>query len=109
MGMKIPFHFVVLLIKNFKYWYLEIVVFHLTKSNCCELCFSKIRVMVGTWCAYDFLELMNCVNILATLLSLNMVGNGLQFGQVHNKIEKVWVDLHPLQEGESITNLVYNI
>ncbi len=109
MGIKIPCHFVVLLINHFKDWYLELVSLHLTKSNCCELCFSKIKVMIGTSCAYEFLELMSCSS-LTTLLSLNMVRiYGLQFGQVHNKIEKMWVDLHLLQEGESIANLIYNI
>jgi hypothetical protein len=65
--------------------------------------------MVGTGCAYDFLKLMSCANILYHLVVIEHGENGLQFGQVHNKIEKEWVNLHPLQEGESITNLVYNI
>jgi hypothetical protein len=95
MGIKIPCHFVVLLIIYFKDWYLELVALHLTTSNCCELCFSKIKVMVGIGCAYDFLELMSCANIFSHLVVIEYHENGLQFGQVHNKIEKVCVDLHP--------------
>ncbi len=56
--------------------------------------------------AYDFFELVNCANILNHIATIEYGENGFEFGQVHNTMEIVRVDkLHPLQEGESITNL----
>lgn len=55
--------------------------------------------------AYDFFELVNCANILNHITTIEYGENGFEFGQVHNKMEIVWVDmLHPLQAGESIVN-----
>jgi hypothetical protein len=69
--------------------------------------FSKIGGMVGMECAYDFLKLVNCTNALDHVHAIDYGGNGFKFGKVHNKMENVWVVLHPLQEGESIANLAY--
>jgi len=61
--------------------------------------------MVGMEHACDFFELVNCANILNHIATIDYGENGFEFGQIHNKMEIVWVDkLHPLQEGESIAN-----
>jgi hypothetical protein len=71
---------------------------------------SKIGGMVGMECAYDFYELVNCADTFNHVGAIEYGENGLKFGEVHNKMENVWATLHPLQEGESIANLVdYNL
>jgi hypothetical protein len=101
-------HFVVLLIKHFKDQYPKLtIILHLTRSYSCEMFFSKIGGMVGMECAYDFLKLVNCTNTFNHVHAIEYGENGFKFGKVHNKMENVWVALHPLQEGESIANLAY--
>ncbi len=54
---------------------------------------------------------MTCANSLNPIASIEYGENGLQFGQIYNKMENVWVNLHHLQKGEYIVNLVgyYNL
>lgn len=54
---------------------------------------------------------MTCANSLNPIVSIEYGENGLQFGQIYNKMENVWVNLHHLQKGEYIVNLVgyYNL
>jgi hypothetical protein len=100
-------HFVVLLIKMFRDFYPTLEVpLHLTGSDSCEIFFSRIGGMQGMERAYNFHELINCANALNQLSVVEYGENGLQFGRAHNKQKNVWADLHPLQEGEDIANLV---
>ncbi len=46
--------------------------------------------------AYNFSELVNYANTLNHVVAIEYGENGLQFGKVHNKMENVWVPLHPL-------------
>ncbi len=62
--------------------------------------------------AYDFLfKLVTCANSLNPTATIEYGENGLQFGQIYNKMENVWVNLHHLQKGEYVVNLVrrYNL
>jgi len=108
LDIQISSHFVVSLIKHFRDQYPKsTIALHLTRSYSCETFFSKIGQMVGIERAYDFLKLINCTNTLNHVHAIDYGGNGFKFGKVHNKMENVWVALHPLQEGESIANLAY--
>jgi hypothetical protein len=99
-------HFVVLLIKMFRDFYLALEVpLHLTGSDSCEKIFSRIGGMQGMERAYNFHELINCANALNQLSAVDYGENGLQFGQAHNKQKNVWANLYLLQEGEDIANL----
>ncbi len=79
----------------------------MTRSDSYEIFFSKIGRMVGMECAYDFFKLVNCTNTLNHVDAIEYGENGFKFSKVHNKMENVWVALHPLKEGESIANLAY--
>jgi hypothetical protein len=47
--------------------------------------------------AYDFYELVNCVNTFNHVVAIEYGENGLQFGKVHSKLKNVWANLHPLK------------
>ncbi len=49
---------------------------------------------------------MTRANSLNPIASIEYGENGLQFGQIYNKMENVWVNLDHLQKGEYIVNLV---
>ena len=55
--------------------------------------------------SYNFHDLVNTANTLNHLCAMEYGDNGLQFGRVHNKVENIWSSLHPLLDGESLTNL----
>lgn len=55
--------------------------------------------------AYDFQELVDCVNTLNQLAAIGYEPNGLQFGRAHNKQCNIWADLHPLERGRSLADL----
>ena len=58
-------HFVVLLMKLFRDFYLNLhVPLYLIGSNCCEIFFSQIRRMVEMERAYNFHELLKAANAL---------------------------------------------
>jgi hypothetical protein len=106
LDVQMSYHFVVLLIKMFRDFYPALEVpLHLTRSDSCEIFFSRIGGMQGMERAYNFHELINCANALNQLSAIEYGENGLQFGRAHNKQKNVWADLHPLQEGEDIANL----
>jgi len=48
---------------------------------------------------------VNTTNTLYHLTAFEYKENGLKFHKVHNKMKNVWVDLHPLKEGEWKCNL----
>ncbi len=98
----------VLLIQNFKNEYLELTIpLHLIKSDCCEIIFfPRSREWKDGMCISNF-KLVNYANIVNNLVAIEYDDNVLQFGQIDNKMENVWVDLHLLQEGEFIVNLTY--
>jgi hypothetical protein len=81
------------------------VPLHLTRSDSCEIFFSKIGGMEGHERAYDFQQLVNTANTMNRLTTIEYKDNGLKFGRVHNKMKNVWADLHPLVEGEIVCNL----
>jgi len=54
---------------------------------------------------YDFNDLVNTTNALNQLFSVEYSDAGLQFGQVHNKVENIWSKFHPLWEQDTTTNL----
>ena len=90
-------HFIVLLVKHFRDNYPNVPVpLHLTGSDSCEIFFSKISGMNGMERSYDFHDLVNTANTLNRLSSVEYGENGLQFGRVHNKVENIWSNLHPL-------------
>ena len=98
--------FVVLLICHFRDRYADLPVpLHLTGSNSCEIFFSKIGGMNGQERAYDFHELVNIANTLNQLSAIEYVENDLQFKKVHNKMENIWAQLHPLEEGQAPCDL----
>ena len=100
LDIQLSCHFVVLLIVHFRDRYPHLSVpLHLTRSDSCEIFFSKIRGMVEMEQAYDFCEMFNCANTMNNLATIKYVENGLKFGRLHNKMTNVWADLHPLQEG----------
>lgn len=39
------------------------------------------------------------------LASIDYNENGLQFGKVHNKMKKLWANLHPLEDSDTIVEL----
>ena len=90
-------HFVVFVILLFKDFYPnKFVPLHLTRSNSYEFFFSKIGGMVGIERMYDFDELINRANTLNHLFAILYGLNDLQFYKIHNKMNNVWTELHPL-------------
>ena len=57
---------------------------------------SEIGGMHELECAYDFHKLVRIANTLNHLATTDYRGDELKFGQVDNKMENVWVALHPL-------------
>ena len=55
--------------------------------------------------AYDFQELVRCANIVNQLTTIEYGPNGLQFGRAHNKQHNIWAQLHPLECGQTPTDL----
>lgn len=79
-----------LLVKHFRDVYPHLPVpLHLTRSDSCEIFFSKIRGMNGMERSYDFHDLVNTANTLNRLSSVEYGDNGLKFGRVHNKMENI--------------------
>ena len=55
--------------------------------------------------AHDFHSFLSTVNTLNQLVRIEYSTNGLKFRRVHNKMENVWTNLHPLELGEATANL----
>ena len=97
LDVQLSCHFVLLLVKHFRDVYPHLPVFlHLTWSDDCEIFFSKIGEMNGMERSYDLHDLVNTYYILNRLSSVEFGNNGLKFGRVHNKMENIWLSLHPL-------------
>ena len=106
LDVQLSCHFVVLLVKHFRDNYPNLPVpLHLTGSDSCVIFFSKIGGMNGMERSYDFHDLVNTANTLNRLSSMEYGENDLQFGRVHNKVENIWSNLHPLREHEAVPNL----
>ena len=67
--------------------------------------FSTIGGMNGQEQAYNFHELVNTTNILNQLSAIEYGENGLQFKKVYNKMENIWTQLYPLEEGQAPCDL----
>jgi hypothetical protein len=55
------------------------VPLNLTRSDSCEIFFSKVGGIQGMERAYDFHELVNCANTLNHLAAIEYGDNGLKF------------------------------
>ena len=99
-------HFVVLLICHFRDKFPDLAVpLHLTRSDSCEIFFSRIGGMNGQERAYDFHQLVNTANTLNHISAVEYGKNGLVFKKQHNKMDTVWESLHKLQPREQRCNL----
>ena len=65
------------------------MILHLTRSDSCEIFFSKIGGIIKIKRACDFNELLNCAETLNTLAAIEYGENGLKFGHLHNKMSNV--------------------
>lgn len=97
MDIQISCHFVILLVCLFKDKYLHLSVpLHITGSDACNFFISEIGGMDELEGAHDFHGLVGIANTLNHLARTEYRGDELKFGQVHNKMENVWLALHPL-------------
>jgi len=61
--------------------------------------------MVGMERAYNFHKLVVCANTVNHLSQIEYGGNGIKFGQAHNKMNNIWGKMHELRDNEVPPNL----